>query len=72
MEEVPGSEESLLALDRGRVEAARGEQDVAVKPEVGELLDQALVALACAGERCLDPFPSDLARARRRPLVEQL
>src|SRR5581483_6604587 len=51
-----------LVLDCGRVEAARGEQDVAVKPEVGELLDEALVALGRAGERRFDPFLANLAR----------
>ena len=55
-----------LVLDGGRVEPARGEQDVAVKPEVGELLDQALVALAGAGERGLDALLAELLRGRRR------
>ncbi len=55
-----------LVLDRRRVEPARGEQDVAVEPEVGELLDQALVALAGAGERGLDALPRRPC-ARRRP-----
>src|SRR5207253_8912748 len=45
-----------LVLDGGRIEPARREQHIAVEPEVGELLDEPLVALARAGERGLDPL----------------
>ena len=59
-----------LVLDDARVEATRGEQDVGVEPEIGDLLDEPLVALGGAGERDLDAFLADLARgcgrARRR------
>src|SRR5262249_30834725 len=50
-----------LVLDGCRVEAARREQDVAVEPEVGELLDEPLVALGRPGERRFDPLLTDLA-----------
>src|SRR5207245_723967 len=61
-----------LGLDVVRVEAACREQHVGVEPEVGELLDEPLVALGRAGECGLDAFLSDLACRRRRPLLEQL
>src|SRR5262249_17231650 len=59
-----------LVLDCCRVEAARSEQDVAVEPEVGDLLDEALVALAGAGESGLDALLADLAGGGGR-VVEQ-
>ena len=55
-----------LVLDGGRVEAARGEEDVAVEPEVGELLDQALVRLATR-RRAPPRRPPPRPCARRRP-----
>ena len=42
-----------------------------MEPEVGELLDQALVALRGAGERGLDALLADLARGRGRAVLEQ-
>ena len=62
LRDVPTPE---LVLDGGRVEPAGGEQDVAVEPEVGELLDEALVALGRAGERGLDALLADLAGGLR-------
>src|SRR5207244_3691361 len=61
-----------LRLDGRWIEAACGEQHVAVEPEVGELLDQPLVALGRARERGLDPLLADLPRRRRGASVEQL
>src|SRR4051794_27442313 len=56
-----------LVLDRRRVEAARGEQHVARKPKVGELLDHALVRLRRARERRLDALLAELLRRLHRP-----
>jgi hypothetical protein len=56
-----------LVLDRGRLEAAGREQDVAVEPEIGELLDEPLVRLARAGERRLDAFLPTLRAAAPAP-----
>ena len=60
-----------LGLHSPRSETARGEQDVAVEPEVGELLDQPLVRSDGAGERRLEPLLADLAGGTGAP-VEQL
>src|SRR4029078_8495417 len=54
---VPTAE---LVLDALRVEAAGGEEDVAVEPEVGELLDQALVALSARRDHSPGAFLPDL------------
>src|SRR6185312_15982440 len=43
-----------LLLDSGGVEAARGQENVRVEPEVGELGDEPLVALGNACEGGLD------------------
>src|SRR5262245_21946443 len=51
-----------LALDGIRVEAAGGEQDVRVEPEIGELGHEPLVALPRPGEGRLDPLLADLPR----------
>ena len=50
-----------LVLDRRRLQAPRGEQDVAVEPQVRELLDEPLVGLGDGGKGCLDAFLPDLA-----------
>src|SRR5581483_9929388 len=60
-----------LVLDAGRVEAARGEQHVAVEPEVGELFDEPLVRLGRAGERRLDALLAQLARRGSGAGVEE-
>src|SRR5690242_18330535 len=60
-----------LLVDQLRLEAASGEQDVAVEPEVGELLDEALVRLRRACERRLDTFLPHLARSGCRAGVEK-
>ena len=60
-----------LLLDPLRVEAARGQQDVAVEPEVGKLLDEALVGVGHGGERCLHTLFPDLLRDRGDASVEQ-
>src|SRR6185369_9246432 len=60
-----------LVFDRGRVEAAGREQDIGVEPEVGELLDQAVVALGNTGERGLDALLADLPGSGARALLEQ-
>src|SRR5258707_4275007 len=49
-----------LLLDACRVETARCEQDVAVEPEVGKLLDEPLVGFAHTGEGSLDALLADL------------
>ena len=59
---VPAAE---LLLDPLRIEPAGGEQDVAVEPEVGELLDEALVRLADGRERGLDALLPHLLRGGR-------
>ena len=56
-----------LLLDPLGIEAAGGEEDVAVEPEVGELLDEALVGVGDRRERRLDALLPHLLRPRRRP-----
>ena len=60
-----------LVLDGGRVEAARGEQDVAVEPEVGELRDEALVALGQRRRERPRPPPRRPSARTPRAAVEQ-
>src|SRR4029079_14893389 len=52
-----------LLLDRRLLQAARCEEDVAVEPEVGQLLDETLVGLGDGGHGGLDALLSDLAGA---------
>src|SRR5919204_1934023 len=60
-----------LALDIRGIEAARGENDVAVEPEVGELRHEALVVLSDRRERGFDAFLAELLRARAYAAVEE-
>src|SRR5438132_2939232 len=60
-----------LVFDRTRVESARREQDVAVEPQVGDLLDDALVRLAERGDCRFDSLLADLARTGRDAFLEQ-
>src|SRR5262245_60153374 len=60
-----------LVLDGRRLESARNEQDVAVEPQVCELLDESLVGLRSTGERRLDALLSHLARRGARSVLEE-
>src|SRR5262245_2737026 len=62
---------SELVLDGGRVEAAGGEGDVGVEPEVGDLLDHALVVFSCHRQGGLDALLAELLGGRGRPVAEE-
>src|SRR6478672_276072 len=60
-----------LLLDRRRLQSARCEEDVAVEPEVGQLLDESLVGLGDGGQGGLDALLSDLACGGGRSCLDQ-
>ena len=60
-----------LLLDPLGVEPAGGEEDIAVEPEVGKLLDEPLVRVRDGGERRLDALLPHLLRRRGDALVEE-
>src|SRR6266513_2887759 len=55
----------------GEAESAFPQQDAGVKPEVGDLAGQRVIAFLSAGEEDLDGFLAHLSEDRRAPTVEE-